>query len=196
MKKLLMICVFWVALVALAHAQKINQLSFASGYYADYFYGSGEPGFIIKGNYGFKMKNDVWINFEIAQTEVREEYVSEPFFVKPGRINETHRWFGACFSKDFSLSEDHILKPSFGLVYSQWVYATPDHHYIREEGEITGVEFQMRGETWHDVGFLINMNYLYRVNEHLYLGMVSGSNFILDLGLEGFYLSPKVEVRF
>ena len=82
-----------------------------------------------------------------------------------------------------------------GPVYSQFVFPYPQY-YVTRIGNDNILEFKLQGETMHDIGFMINLSYLYEVNSNLHIGFVSGSNFILGLNLEGFYAAPKIEVRF
>lgn len=201
-KKIFLAIVFLLSIVGNISGQEDERFKLAlhAGYFTDVFFGAEPVGFGLKGTFGYRFKSGFWLNGEIMEANVTTGGYrdSEAFDVEGGEENQVYRTFSFSTSRDFNLSKKHLIYPSLGLIYQQWISVRPQYSvdsYSKPKSERKYSDFYMYKDIWHDLGFVVGLNYRFKIKEKMLLGLNTDISYYLGLGFVGLSIMPSIEFR-
>ncbi len=158
-----------------------------------------QPGTCLSTNFGFKMKNSIWLNLNIVYGERIQRFEDGRIFNNPGKISSIYRSVSVLFSKDLTIKSKWVFTPQIGVQYSDNFYSFPSY-LISFDTNGTDLFIiangSMNGERPADLGIDLILSYKYKASDNTLVGLKIFNAYRFDFGLSPVGICPAIEFRF
>lgn len=185
----------WVfCITGITQAQNI-QTRTGFGYYNPKI--GGSTGNIFYTDISFKLPTEYYVGAGFGFSDVFTKYGEEVPLFEGFRSIRNYYHFRLMIHREFVFGRkgNHVVKAGPGITYIQLRYAEPFVYLYQPENELViGIDESDRKQD--DAGMLFSVDYGYKVNEKIEIGVHTEAHILLNIGLGGIVLAPQISFSF